>query len=558
MAAQDRVEEKGMILKIKHPQITEMLARKCNNAAILAQKDSWYETVVDSKFLKDKDIDMLIDIIGRGKATTDGRLLKQLNAVKKSRTSSEEPFTDLNALTEVLIAIVQKLPNKRVYIENKIGNLLPWYVQKIRYVPPIKDNAPYIDIQLVAMRRNKRVSDRETIYRDSLRDGMTGAAVFAELLNWQLETGELHEAWNSEIIKHREVFQKTGKQFLGVDMAEAIDENEDDDRYFWHRGSSRTVVLGTASNPRRLIMDDMIRRDEEIESDVIESSFWAESHAARRTYRDVETLPLHPIVRMFDLSMHEFVLVHVNQIEPYEYDTGIADKLVMKPSKRWMIDALINMAVGEGSDIIRGKSGGTIVLSSGPPGTGKTLTAEIYAEQSCKPLYNVQCSQLGITPDTLEKKLGVVLERAQRWDVVLLMDEADVYIHERGADMTQNAVVGIFLRLLEYYSGILFLTTNRETLVDDAIISRVTAHVKYDLPEADERRALWGILAAQYKLATTRELRDKLVAEFPSISGRTIMKLVRLVKVMSTKLNTAPTIEMFKEAALFQKMESRR
>ena len=35
----------------------------------------------------------------------------------------------------------------------------------------------------------------------------------------------------------------------------------------------------------------------------------------------------------------------------------------------------------------------------------------------------------------------------------MLIDEADVYIKRREDDMTMNAVVGVFLRVLEYFNG---------------------------------------------------------------------------------------------------------
>ena len=73
-----------------------------------------------------------------------------------------------------------------------------------------------------------------------------------------------------------------------------------------------------------------------------------------------------------------------------------------------------------------------------------------FREASKKALYVVQCSQLGISAEQLEEKLSGVLERASRWGIILLIDEADVYIHERGNDLEQNAIVGVFLRLLEY------------------------------------------------------------------------------------------------------------
>ena len=47
-------------------------------------------------------------------------------------------------------------------------------------------------------------------------------------------------------------------------------------------------------------------------------------------------------------------------------------------------------------------------------------------------------------------------------DLVVLFDESDVFLEERSqADLHRNALVSVFLRVLEYYDGILILTSNR-------------------------------------------------------------------------------------------------
>ena len=44
---------------------------------------------------------------------------------------------------------------------------------------------------------------------------------------------------------------------------------------------------------------------------------------------------------------------------------------------------------------------------------------------------------------------------------------------------------------MEYYRGILFLTTNRVGLIDDAIMSRVHLVVKYETLEAGAQIRIW-------------------------------------------------------------------
>ncbi|XHG04116.1 hypothetical protein AWENTII_007396 [Aspergillus wentii] len=100
-------------------------------------------------------------------------------------------------------------------------------------------------------------------------------------------------------------------------------------------------------------------------------------------------------------------------------------------------------------DFISGKGRGLIVLLHGAPGVGKTATAEAVALEYQKPLFPITCGDLGITPEGRDR-----------------------------TDIERNAMVSVFLRILEYYSGILFLTTNRVGALDEAFRSRpVLSHL---------------------------------------------------------------------------------
>jgi SpoVK/Ycf46/Vps4 family AAA+-type ATPase len=174
------------------------------------------------------------------------------------------------------------------------------------------------------------------------------------------------------------------------------------------------------------------------------------------------------------------------------------------------------------SDIISGKSGGIVILSTGESGLGKTLTAEVYSELLEKPLYSIQSSQLGISVSDIEINLNKVLNRAEKWDAVLLIDEADSYIAKRGSDILQNCIVGTFLRLMEYYNGVLFLTSNRPNDIDDAIMSRVTMLFKYDYPTKDESIELWEMLAKNFNKEILKSDLQDIIEAYPKLSGRDI------------------------------------
>lgn len=104
----------------------------------------------------------------------------------------------------------------------------------------------------------------------------------------------------------------------------------------------------------------------------------------------------------------------------------------------------------------------------------------------------VSAGELGTDPRTLEAELQKILDIAHAWGAVLLLDEADVFLEKRTIqDIHRNALVSIFLRLLEYFQGILFLTTNRVETFDDAFQSRIHIALRYGdlLPRA--RRQIW-------------------------------------------------------------------
>lgn len=69
------------------------------------------------------------------------------------------------------------------------------------------------------------------------------------------------------------------------------------------------------------------------------------------------------------------------------------------------------------------------------------------------------------------------------------LDEADVFLQARDREnMRRNSVVSVFLRVLEFYSGILFLTTNKVGHFDEAFKSRI--HVSLYYPALDKRSTL--------------------------------------------------------------------
>ncbi|KAL8771480.1 MAG: hypothetical protein Q9209_003150 [Squamulea sp. 1 TL-2023] len=143
-------------------------------------------------------------------------------------------------------------------------------------------------------------------------------------------------------------------------------------------------------------------------------------------------------------------------------------------------------------DLVKGKGKGLIILCHGAPGVGKTSTAECIADATSRPLFPITCGDIGDTAAMIESNLAKNFDLAHRWGCVLLLDEADVFMQARsqgsGNDVQRNSMVSVFLRVLEYYSGILFLTTNRIGTFDPAFRSRI--HISLYFPALDRKATM--------------------------------------------------------------------
>lgn len=276
------------------------------------------------------------------------------------------------------------------------------------------------------------------------------------------------------------------------------------------------------------------------------NKFWEDRGVA-----DFTQIPFHPLVYCFFLELHEYAWAHVANMSEYVYQPELREKLILPEDHKDLIDILTSdLTLLE--DIVTSKTGGTSIMCSGKPGTGKTLTAEIYSEVIQKPLYRVHSGLLGTSPDEVETQLKVVLTRAQRWQCCLLIDECDTWVRERGNDIEQNAIVAAFLRTLEYYSGLLFLTTNRSGDIDDAILSRCIAHIKYAPPAGEQRNLIWQTLSDNYKAQLTDETIIGAIEKWPEIAGRDIKELLKLALKFATKANSCIDLAVLTRCAQFR------
>lgn len=242
---------------------------------------------------------------------------------------------------------------------------------------------------------------------------------------------------------------------------------------------------------------------------------------------------LTPQMVIFSFVAKRWGTVHVDQISDIVFRDDAFEKLVLPEQDKKLVLSLVkNSDSSMVSDLVDNKGGGCVMLLHGKPGLGKTLTAEAVAETLNRALYSVSVGELGTDPEALEERLQRVLQTAQRWNAVLLLDEADVFLEaRRSGDIARNAMVGTFLRLLEYYNGVLLLTTNRVEDIDPAFYSRISLALRYSDFTYDSRQQVVRNLLATNSVSLDETDVQELAAT--GVNGRQIKNAIRIARFIA-------------------------
>ncbi|ELR10673.1 hypothetical protein GMDG_04940 [Pseudogymnoascus destructans 20631-21] len=211
---------------------------------------------------------------------------------------------------------------------------------------------------------------------------------------------------------------------------------------------------------------------------------------------DEDLLICSPTVLGFSLNDKLWLEFAVADISGISWNESLFNQLAIPYKSKKLIEALTtSQSSGKTKytfdDFVEGKGRGLIMLLYGPPGVGKTMTAEGLSEHLERPLYTVSAGNLSKDAKLLEAQLCEMFEVAEKWKALLLLDEADDFLCKRSHDSNHNSLVSVFLRKLEYYKGIMLLTTNRVRDFDEAVQSRIHVGIKYSFLGVDTRKAIW-------------------------------------------------------------------
>jgi AAA+ superfamily predicted ATPase len=166
------------------------------------------------------------------------------------------------------------------------------------------------------------------------------------------------------------------------------------------------------------------------------------------------------------------------------------------------------------------------------------VTLLAVAEVMRSPLYSIGAGELGESAQELEGNLRRILEISTKWGAVLLLDECDVFLEKRSSNsMHRNKLVSVFLRLLEYYRGVMFLTTNRVEAFDPAFESRIHLTIQFPKLDFDSRLHVWRTFVrpknADSNYASNIDEEDLKQLATVDLNGRQIKNTVKTARLLA-------------------------
>ncbi len=178
--------------------------------------------------------------------------------------------------------------------------------------------------------------------------------------------------------------------------------------------------------------------------------------------------------------------------------------------------------VGWGFGQRLGSSGpGVKALFSGPPGSGKRRAAAWMGVRLGLEMWSVSTPRLSSRYiGEAEARLAQVFSMARERGVGLFIGDCEDFLGHRTAvrsanDRYANLTVDAFLQEMDSFPGLLILASSGPERLDRAVMRRVNVHVRFALPHAETRAALWEALARSGPgRPLTRAQSHRLAAEF--------------------------------------------
>ncbi|KAE9402944.1 P-loop containing nucleoside triphosphate hydrolase protein [Gymnopus androsaceus JB14] len=238
----------------------------------------------------------------------------------------------------------------------------------------------------------------------------------------------------------------------------------------------------------------------------------------------------------FSLSDKLWLEFDVERIKEVDWNKDAFENLVLPEDKKQLLQCLVeahHSKIGF-DDFIKGKGQGLVINLFGPPGVGKTFSAEATSEHVRQPLYLIGAGDLGTTAANVDLALERIFEVATAWKSIILIDESDIFLEQRSMhDLERNAMVAVFLRHVEYYRGILFLTTNRVKAFDEAFLSRIHVALHFHELTFESKVQVWSVFISKARATTSVTEEQLRILAMRNVNGRQIKNAVRTAQSLA-------------------------
>lgn len=199
----------------------------------------------------------------------------------------------------------------------------------------------------------------------------------------------------------------------------------------------------------------------------------------------------------------------------------------------------------------------------GESGTGKTMAAHAIAYELGKEILFVDYAEIESKyVGETAKNIKQLFATAQELDAVIIFDEADALLSKRVTDMRSSTDVSVnqtrsvLLNILNDYSGVVIFTTNFIQNFDPAFIRRIRYQIKFDLPNEQLRKELWGMYIPA-RMPTDADI-DALASKYEGISGSDISNAVFSAAAKAARAECDAVDNSYFESAIEQIIQAKK
>lgn len=183
----------------------------------------------------------------------------------------------------------------------------------------------------------------------------------------------------------------------------------------------------------------------------------------------------------------------------------------------------------------------------GPPGTGKTEFGRFIAKQLGQPLMVKRASDiLNAYLGGTEKQIANMFKQANRDHSVLLLDEADSFLQNRG-NATHNweiTQVNELLTQMESFDGLFICSTNLVDSLDAASIRRFDLKIKFDYLQPEQAWRLFQQVLKEMQVSIKNKKRWQTeLGNLKQLTPGDFATVVRQNRFKSAKLHAGTLLE---------------